>query len=162
MPSVLCKLMTREGTLILIPLYHKIGRRPVMLLSMAIVSTVPMRDRIDADVSKYAAGLLGATQAKSFSGLMVARVFHAFGSCVCEALPAQIVNDIFFLHERGWRLGFYTGESSRHVGWISTDPGSQWHYALVQLVLYTPGTCSRAVIRGDFSSGWSLRSLWRY
>lgn len=40
---------------------------------------------------------------------MAARVIHAFGSSVCEALPVQLVNDIFFLHERGKRLGYYTG-----------------------------------------------------
>lgn len=41
---------------------------------------------------------------------MVARVIHGFGSGVCEALPVQLVNDIFFLHERGTRLGYYTGK----------------------------------------------------
>lgn len=39
---------------------------------------------------------------------MASRVIHAFGSSVCEALPVQLVNDIFFLHERGKRLGYYT------------------------------------------------------
>ena len=39
---------------------------------------------------------------------MAARIIHAFGSGVCEALPVQLVNDIFFLHERGKRLGYYT------------------------------------------------------
>lgn len=39
---------------------------------------------------------------------MVARVFAAFGSGVCEAIPVQLVNDIFFLHERGKRIGYYT------------------------------------------------------
>lgn len=42
---------------------------------------------------------------------MIARVFHALGSGVCEALPVQLVNDIFFLHERGTRLGVYTGQA---------------------------------------------------
>lgn len=37
------------------------------------------------------------------------RVLHGFGSGVCEALPVQLVNDIFFLHERGKRIGYYTG-----------------------------------------------------
>ena len=41
---------------------------------------------------------------------MVCRVLHAFGSGVCEALPVQLVNDIFFLHERGKRIGYYTGK----------------------------------------------------
>ena len=41
---------------------------------------------------------------------MAFRIIHNFGSSVCEALPVQLVNDIFFLHERGTRLGFYTGK----------------------------------------------------
>ncbi|OCL05550.1 MFS general substrate transporter [Glonium stellatum] len=80
------------GSLLLVPLYHKIGRRPVMLGSMVL----------------FAAGLIGASQANSYAGLMGARVVHAFGSGVCEALPVQLVNDIFFLHERGKRIGYYT------------------------------------------------------
>lgn len=41
---------------------------------------------------------------------MAARVVHCFGAGVCESLPTQLVNDIFYLHERGMRLGYYTGE----------------------------------------------------
>ncbi|KAL1981749.1 hypothetical protein VTN96DRAFT_2176 [Rasamsonia emersonii] len=80
------------GSLILVPLYLKIGRRPVTLLSMAF----------------FVGGLIGASQATTYTGLMIARVFHAFGSGVCESLPVQMVNDIFFLHERGKRIGYYT------------------------------------------------------
>ena len=40
---------------------------------------------------------------------MAARVVQGFGSSVCEAIPVQLVNDIFFLHERGKRIGYYTG-----------------------------------------------------
>ncbi|KAL2835021.1 major facilitator superfamily domain-containing protein [Aspergillus cavernicola] len=80
------------GSLILVPMYLKFGRRLVMLLSMAM----------------FLAGLIGAPRATSFSGLMVARVFHGFGSGVCESLPVQLVNDIFYLHERGKRIGYYT------------------------------------------------------
>ena len=50
--------------------------------------------------------------------LMGFRVLHGFASSVCEALPVQLVNDIFFLHERGKRLGIYTGMSS-HVAFRS-------------------------------------------
>lgn len=39
---------------------------------------------------------------------MATRVIAQFGAGVCEALPVQLVNDIFFLHERGQRLGYYT------------------------------------------------------
>ncbi|KAF3760964.1 putative MFS transporter [Cryphonectria parasitica EP155] len=80
------------GSLLLVPLYHKFGRRPVMLFSLLC----------------YCAGLIGASQANSYGGLMAARIIHAFGSGVCEALPVQLVNDIFFLHERGQRIGYYT------------------------------------------------------
>ncbi|KAI1481434.1 putative MFS transporter [Daldinia eschscholtzii] len=77
------------GSLIFVPLYLKYGRRPVMLFSLAT----------------FAAGLIGASRCTSFGGLMAARVVHGF---VCEALPVQLVNDIFFLHERGKRIGYYT------------------------------------------------------
>lgn len=39
---------------------------------------------------------------------MATRILAQFGAGVCEALPVQLVNDIFFLHERGQRLGYYT------------------------------------------------------
>lgn len=42
---------------------------------------------------------------------MACRIIHGFGSGVCEALPVQLVNDIFFLHERGLRIGYYTSLS---------------------------------------------------
>ncbi|KAK4465026.1 major facilitator superfamily domain-containing protein [Cladorrhinum samala] len=80
------------GSLVFVPAYHKFGRRPVMLGSLVL----------------YCAGLLACAVVKGYPGLMAARVVHAFGSSVCEALPVQLVNDIFFLHERGKRLGYYT------------------------------------------------------
>lgn len=69
-----------------------------------------------ANSLKYCAGLIGASQATTYAGLMGARVVHALGSGVCEALPVQLVNDIFFLHERGTRLGVYTGETASAPG----------------------------------------------
>ncbi|KAK3689179.1 major facilitator superfamily domain-containing protein [Podospora appendiculata] len=80
------------SSLVLVPLYKKIGRRPVMLFS----------------IFAYAIGIIAASQATTFGGLMGARVVHAFFSGVCEALPVQLVNDIFFIHERGKKLGWYT------------------------------------------------------
>ncbi|KAI0003948.1 putative MFS transporter [Xylariaceae sp. FL0662B] len=76
----------------LVPLYLKIGRRPVMLGSLLA----------------FIAGLAGCARADDFNGLMAARIVHCFGAGVCEALPVQLVNDIFFLHERGKHLGYYT------------------------------------------------------
>jgi MFS family permease len=107
------------GTLITVPMYLKFGRRPVMLLSLLV----------------YLAGLIGCGCSSSFGGLMAARVIHALASGVCEALPVQLVNDIFFrkfvtyrsaaapsntilVHERGNKLGYYTV----CLCWGSTGP----------------------------------------
>ena len=59
------------GTLITVPLYLKIGRRPVMLGSMLV----------------YLAGLIGCSQCTSYGALMACRIIHTFASGVCEALP---------------------------------------------------------------------------
>jgi MFS family permease len=104
------------GNMILIPLYRKIGRRPVMLLS----------------ITMYAAGVIGCAQASTYQGLMGARVVHAFGSGVCEALPVQLVNDIFFLHERGKKLGWYTvalclGATGPMFSSFMLAAGLSWH-----------------------------------
>ncbi|KAI0149546.1 putative MFS transporter [Xylariaceae sp. FL1272] len=77
---------------LLVPLYLKFGRRPVMLGSMLA----------------FIAGLAGCARATTFGGLMAARIVHCLGAGICEALPVQLVNDIFFLHERGKQLGYYT------------------------------------------------------
>jgi MFS family permease len=72
------------------------------------VPACPSVLELAANWDQFCAGLIGASQATSYNNLMAARVIHAFGSGVCEALPVQLVNDIFFLHERGKRLGYYT------------------------------------------------------
>ncbi|KAI1161645.1 putative MFS transporter [Nemania serpens] len=77
---------------LLVPLYLRFGRRPVMLGSMLA----------------FIAGLAASSRATSFGGLQAARIVHCLGAGICEALPVQLVNDIFFLHERGLQLGYYT------------------------------------------------------
>ena len=61
------------GTLVTVPMYLKFGRRPVILLSIAV----------------YLAGLIGCSRSTSYGGLMAARIIHTFASGVCEALPVQ-------------------------------------------------------------------------
>ncbi|KAJ9165407.1 MFS general substrate transporter [Coniochaeta hoffmannii] len=97
-PNVTSRLVTYPnlafgyGSLVFVPLYHRYGRRTVMILSIII----------------FMVGLLGCALSTSYNTLMAFRVIHAFGSSVCEALPAQAVGDVFFLHERGNALGWYT------------------------------------------------------
>lgn len=75
---------------------------------------------------QFVGGLIGASRASTYKGLMIARVFHGFGSGVCESLPVQLVNDIFFLHERGKRLGFYTSKAILCFSCSFTDSDSQF------------------------------------
>lgn len=56
----------------------------------------------------YTFAVLGCARATTFEGLMAARCIHAAASGVCEALPIQCVNDLYFLHERGKRISYYT------------------------------------------------------
>ncbi|KAH7276237.1 major facilitator superfamily domain-containing protein [Fusarium solani] len=94
------------GSLIFVPMYHKIGRRPVMLISVIL----------------YCAGLLGCALSSSYNVLFGFRMLHAFACSVCEALPAQAVADVFFLHERGKALGWYTFALT--TGTLSAVPAS--------------------------------------
>ena len=76
---------------------------------------------LPTNMSQFVTGLIGSSQCNSYGSLMACRVIHALGSGVCEALPVQLVNDIFFLHERGKRLGYYTGKPNRPVRDLSPD-----------------------------------------
>ena len=47
-------------------------------------------------------------EAKTFNTLMADRVMHSFAASIAESLPVQACNDIFFIHERGKKIGYYT------------------------------------------------------
>ncbi|KKY27066.1 putative serine threonine kinase 16 [Phaeomoniella chlamydospora] len=87
------------GALLLVPLYLKIGRRPVMLLSMIA----------------FCAGLIGASRCNTFAGLMGARVIHAFGSgaladflvCLCLGATGPLYAGYMLAGGYSWRLYFY-------------------------------------------------------
>jgi MFS family permease len=44
----------------------------------------------------------------NYPSLVVARIFMGFAVSPCECLPSATVAEIFFLHERAYRLGVYT------------------------------------------------------
>jgi MFS family permease len=60
------------------------------------------------DGSQYTIGILVCACSNTFGAFMAGRIIHAAGSGVCEALPIQCVTDLYFLHERGKRIGYYT------------------------------------------------------
>jgi MFS family permease len=80
------------GNLFWIPLSRKIGKRPVLILSSAI----------------FFASSIWATVAQSWGSLFGARIVQGFGASSSEALGPSVVADLYFLHERGGKVGFYT------------------------------------------------------
>lgn len=68
-----------------------IGRRPIFIVGtiMALASTI------------------GAALAPNFSGYMAARFFQGFGVSPASNVGLAIINDIFFEHERGQKVGLW-------------------------------------------------------
>lgn len=50
----------------------------------------------------------GTGLANKWSTLLVARVFSGVGVGAAMALGAATVNDMFFLHEKGFKMGIWT------------------------------------------------------
>ena len=45
---------------------------------------------------------------QNYPSLVIARVFMGFAVSPCECLPSATIAEIFYLHERAYRLGIYT------------------------------------------------------
>lgn len=61
-------------------MYLKYGRRPILLGSIVI----------------YLAALIGCSQCTTYGALIACRIIQALSSGICEAIPVQLVNDVFF------------------------------------------------------------------
>jgi MFS family permease len=101
-----------------VPVTLYFGTRPTMLSAMLLL---------------FAALIWGATT-HSFNSLEAARIIGSFATSCGEALPAIVVKDIFFLHERGWWMGvymvFFQSLPSLFVvvsGFVITALGWRWH-----------------------------------
>lgn len=80
------------GNCFWIPLAQKIGKRPVLVMGAAI----------------FFASSIWSTVAQSWGSLLGARIVQGFGASPSEALGPSIVADLYFLHERGTKVGVYT------------------------------------------------------
>jgi len=80
------------GSVIASPTAILFGKRPVYLVS-AIV---------------FIGTCLWAAWSPSFSSLLAARVFQGVAISPVECLPSATIAEIFFLHERAYRIGIYT------------------------------------------------------
>lgn len=56
----------------------------------------------------FLAGSLWAASAKTFGMLMGGRILSGIGCSIVESLPSSTIAEIYFAHERAYRVGFYT------------------------------------------------------
>ncbi|KAF2031697.1 MFS general substrate transporter [Setomelanomma holmii] len=73
------------GNIVFMPLAIAVGRRPVLLLSLLFL---------------FISGILCATN-QSLAWHLAARCVAAFSAAQCMALVLLIIQDVFFLHQRG-------------------------------------------------------------
>ncbi|KAL9056571.1 MAG: hypothetical protein Q9162_002854 [Coniocarpon cinnabarinum] len=80
------------GSVIWMPTAIKFGKRPVYLFTalMLVLTAV------------------WCAASPTFNSLLVARVFQGIAVSPTECLPSSSIAEIFFLHERAYRLGIYT------------------------------------------------------
>ena len=79
------------GNLVWVPTARKIGKRPTFILSNAI----------------FLAACLWCVRATSWNSMFASRLFQGFGASVAEGIGPAAIADVFFLHERGTKIGFY-------------------------------------------------------
>ncbi|KAK6503900.1 hypothetical protein TWF481_008901 [Arthrobotrys musiformis] len=80
------------GAVIVSPFAIIYGKRPLYLAGAVI----------------FCAASVWSAASPSYSSLIVARVIMGIGVSPCECLPSAYLSEIFYLHERGFRLGIYT------------------------------------------------------
>ncbi|KAF4984285.1 hypothetical protein FZEAL_497 [Fusarium zealandicum] len=80
------------GSVVFSPTAILYGKRPVYLGSAIL----------------FIATSLWAAWSPSFNSLLIARIFQGFAVSPVECLPSATIAEIFFLHERAFRIGIYT------------------------------------------------------
>ena len=80
------------GSVIFSPTAILYGKRPVYLFSVII----------------FAGTSIWGGCSPSFNSLLAARVFQGISVSPVECLPSATIAEIFFLHERAYRIGIYT------------------------------------------------------
>ncbi|KKY18080.1 putative mfs transporter [Phaeomoniella chlamydospora] len=79
------------GNLFWVPMSTKFGKRPIMLISMAMLFAI----------------LIWTAKAQTFNSLLAARCLSGFASSAGESIVPGIVSDMFFIHERATMLSIY-------------------------------------------------------
>lgn len=80
------------GSVIASPTAILFGKRPVYLFSIIL----------------FLLSSVWCAVSPNYSSLVVARIFMGLAVSPVECLPSATIAEIFFLHERAYRLGIYT------------------------------------------------------
>lgn len=80
------------GCVIFSPTAILYGKRPVYLFSSIL----------------FIASAVWCALTTNFTSLLLARIFQGIAVSPVECLPSATIAEIFFLHERAFRLGIYT------------------------------------------------------
>lgn len=80
------------GCVLCSPTAIMFGKRPVYLGGVVL----------------FAAASIWSAASPSYISLVIARIVMGIGVAPCEALPSATIAEIFFLHERAFRVGIYT------------------------------------------------------
>lgn len=142
------------GNLFWVPISLKIGKRPVLITCLAI----------------FFSSCIWNAVAKSWGSMFGARILQGFGASASEALGPAVVADLFFVHERGAKVGFYgimiAGGSS--LGGIfaglviGANPNWRWIFwmdsivvgtCLVLTILFLPETNFKRPAESEMSEG---------
>jgi MFS family permease len=111
------------GNLIAIPLSYAVGRRPIYLLSTIVL----------------AFGCLWCAESKSLASHIAGRNIMSIAAGTCEALCPIIVQEIFYLHQRGKVVAAFSalqtvGTAALIIAspYIASDPhlGWRWWYGI--------------------------------
>lgn len=80
------------GSVIASPTAILFGKRPVYLVCILL----------------FIVSAIWCALSPNYPSLVVARIFMGMAVSPCECLPSATIAEIFFLHERAYRLGIYT------------------------------------------------------
>jgi MFS family permease len=80
------------GSVIVSPTAIIFGKRPVYLVGVVL----------------FIISAIWCAASPNYPSLVVARIFQGLSLAPCEALPSATIAEIYFLHERAYRLGIYT------------------------------------------------------
>ena len=142
------------GNLFWVPISLKIGKRPVLIMCLAI----------------FFSSCVWNAEAKSWGSMLGARILQGFGASASEALGPAVVADLYFVHERGAKVGFYgimiAGGSS--LGGIfaglviNANPNWRWIFwmdsiltgiCLLLTILFLPETNFKRPTDSELSEG---------